>query len=108
MKVLLDECVTRKIRGDFQEHEVYTVEETGMKGLKNGQLLRSASGRYDVLLTVDRNLPHQQNIRSLNIVVLVLAAERNSYDALYPLVPQVLEKLKRIMPGEVVIIEAQK
>lgn len=45
MKVLLDECVTRKLRLDFQGHEVHTVEEAGLKGLKNGDLLRSASGQ---------------------------------------------------------------
>jgi hypothetical protein len=60
MKVLLDECVTRKLRRDFQEHEVETVEEAGLKGLKNGALLRSASDRYDVLVTVDQSLSYQQ------------------------------------------------
>ena len=59
MKVLLDECVTRKLRRDFQEHEVPIVEEAGLKGLKNGDLLRSASGKYDVLVTVDQNLQYQ-------------------------------------------------
>ena len=56
MKVLLDECVTRKLRRDFQEHEVHTVEEAGFKGLKNGNLLHSASGQYDVLVTVDQKV----------------------------------------------------
>ena len=106
MKVLLDECVTRKLRRDFQEHEVHTVEEAGLKGLKNGELLRSASGQYDVLVTVDQNLQHQQNIKSLNLAVLVLAARRNSYKALHPLMSEALNALKQIKTGEVVIIKA--
>jgi predicted nuclease of predicted toxin-antitoxin system len=106
MKVLLDECVTRKLRRDFQEHKVETVEEAGLKGLKNGALLRSASGRYDVLVTVDQNLSYQQNIKSLNLAVLVLAAKRNSYQALHPLMNQALDALKQIKSGEVVIIKA--
>ena len=106
MKVLLDECVTRKLRRDFQGHEVHTVEEAGLKGLKNGDLLRSASGQYEVLVTVDQNLQYQQNIKSLNMAILVLAAKRNSYEALQPLMSHALEVLKQIEPGEVVIIKA--
>ena len=105
MKVLLDECVTRKLKRDFQGHEVYTVEEAGLKGLKNGALLRSASGQYDVLVTVDQNLQYQQNIKHLDLAVLVLAGRRNSYEALYPLMNQALDALKQIKSGEVVIIK---
>lgn len=106
MRVLLDECVTRKLRRDLQGHEVHTVDEAGLKGLKNGDLLRSASGQYDVLVTVDQNLQYQQNIRSLSLAILVLAAKRNSYQALHPLMNQALDALKQIKPGEVVVIKA--
>ncbi|MBV8858124.1 MAG: DUF5615 family PIN-like protein [Acidobacteria bacterium] len=56
MRVLLDECVTRYLKRDLPGHEVFTVEEAGFKGLKNGRLLRAAAGQYDALLTVDQNL----------------------------------------------------
>jgi nucleoside-triphosphatase THEP1 len=102
--VLLDECVTRKLKREFIGHDVVTVDEVGMKGLKNGNLLRSASGRFDVLVTVDRSLPFQQNVKSYNIAVLVLAARKNSYDALSSLIPQALEALKSINIGEVIVI----
>lgn len=70
MKLLLDECVTRHLKRDLAGHEVHTVEEAGFKGLENGDLLRTASGVYEVLITVDRNLPYQQNIAGLNIAIL--------------------------------------
>jgi len=95
MKVLLDECVTRRLKREFVGHDTHTVDEAGMKGLKNGDLLRAASGQYDVLVTVDRNLPHQQNLKSFSIAVLVLAARKNTYAALCPLMPQALEALKQ-------------
>src|SRR6185436_6087350 len=60
-EMLLDECVVRDLKKDLAEHEVSTVVEAGFGGLENGQLLRAAAGRYDVLITVDRNLPFQQN-----------------------------------------------
>jgi hypothetical protein len=65
MKLLLDECVTRHVKHDFAGHQVDTVEEAGFKGLENGDLLRTAAGAYQVLITVDRNIPHQQNIAGL-------------------------------------------
>ena len=105
MKLLLDECVTRHVRHDLVGHEVHTVEDAGFKGLENGDLLKAAAGAYEVLITVDRNIPHQQNIADLNIAVLVLAAKRNSYARLKPLLPVALRALETIKPGDVVRID---
>ncbi len=65
MRLLLDECVARDLKRDLVGHEVATVVEAGYSGMNNGALLRAASGNYDVFITVDRNLPFQQNIASL-------------------------------------------
>ncbi len=104
MKLLLDEYVTRKIKNDFAPHEVHTVEEAGMKGLENGKLLQSAAGNYEVLITVDRNIEHQQNISSLKIAILVLAAKKNDYATLRLLVPQALKVLNKIKTGEIITV----
>lgn len=93
MKLLLDECVTRHLKRDLAGHEVHTVEDAGLKGLENGDLLRAASGAYEVLITVDSNIPYQQNMAGLNIAILVLAAKRNSYVRLKPLIPRALSAL---------------
>jgi hypothetical protein len=69
MKLLLDECVTRYLKPDFVGHLVHTVDDAGFKGLKNGELLRAASGVYDVLVAVDQNLPHQQHLIALQIAI---------------------------------------
>jgi len=104
MKVLLDECVTHYLKRDFAAHEVLTVEEAGFKGLKNGRLLEAASDEYDVLVTVDQNLQYQQNLKTLAIAVVVLKAKRSTYPILKLLMPQVLEILEKIEPGELVIV----
>ena len=88
MKLLLDECVTHSLRRDLAGHEVHTVEGAGLKGLENGELLKAAVGVYDVLITVDQNIPYQQNLCGLPIAILILAARRNSYARLKPLMPQ--------------------
>jgi predicted nuclease of predicted toxin-antitoxin system len=109
MKLLLDECVARDVKKDLRGHDVHTAEEAGYKGLKNGELLRAISGTYDdVLITVDQNLPFQQNIRSLQIAVIIIAAGGISYQKLRPLLSDVLEALTTIRPGEFVRIETSR
>ena len=101
MKLLLDECVVRDLKRDLVGHEVSTVVEAGFGGLENGELLRAASSLYDVLITVDRNFPFQQNIVSLQIAVLILVGPGITYADLKPLVPQVLERLSQVRPEEI-------
>ncbi len=104
MRVLLDECVTRYLKRDFSGHEVFTVEEAGFKGLKNGRLLQAMSGHFDILITVDQNLKYQQNLSAYVLAIVVLKARRSTYPMLEPLMPEVLKRLETIKPGEVVVI----
>ena len=106
MKLLLDECVAHDLKQDLAGHEVATVVEAVYTGMTNGALLRTASGTYDVLITVDRNLPYQQNIRSLQIAVLIIVAGGITYDHLKPLTSRILEAATLIQPGEMVRIES--
>ena len=101
MKLLLDECVVRDLKSDLAGHEVSTVVEAGFGGLENGQLLRAVAGKYDVLITVDRNLPFQQNIVSLQIAVLILTSTGITYADLKPLVPKILTQLSTTQPGQI-------
>jgi predicted nuclease of predicted toxin-antitoxin system len=102
MRLLLDECVPRRLRRDFLGHTVSTVEEAGLKGLKNGQLLSGASGHFDVLVTVDKNIPYQQNLHAFNVSILILVAASNRYQELKALVPKALDSLKQIRPSETI------
>ena len=60
MRVLLDECLPRRLKHELPGHDVKTVPEMGWAGLRNGDLLRVAADRFDAFLTVDRSLPAQQ------------------------------------------------
>ena len=104
MKLLLDECVPRRLRHDLAEHEVSTIEQAGFKGLKNGVLLRTAAEQFDVLITVDKSIPHQQTFAALDLALIVLRAKSNKYPTLKPLAPQILEALTQIQPGEIIVI----
>lgn len=51
-------------------HEVHTVEDAGLKGLENGELVKAAAGAYEVLVTVDQNIPYQQDLGSLPFTII--------------------------------------
>ena len=88
MKILLDECVSRKVKNILTEFEVYTVAEMGFSGLKNGKLLTQAEKNgFDIVLTIDKNIDSQQNISkyALSLVILnVLKSNVRYFEALIP------------------------
>jgi len=88
----------------LSDHEVHTVAAVGWSGKENGELLRFAADSFDVLLTADQNLEHQQNLSTLPIAVVVLVAQTNRIESLAPLVPQLLERLKTLPPRRLVRI----
>lgn len=106
MRILLDECLPRRLKRDLIGHEVKSVPEMGWAGKANGALLTVAQADFDVFLTVDRNLSFQQDINRFNIAVVVLVATSNKHAVLQPLVPEVLSVLAALAPGQVVRVGA--
>lgn len=106
MRLLLDECLPRKLKRSLSSHDVSTVPEMGWAGVKNGKLLHLAEPLFDVFVTIDGNLRSQQNLRSVNLAFIVLSAVDNSIETLQPLVPQVLVALQTISAGEIVRVGA--
>jgi hypothetical protein len=106
MRVLLDECLPRKLKLELTGHEAKTVPEMGWAGLKNGELLQRAVGHFDVFITVDRNLAAQQRVDQLPFGLIVIGAPRNDIDTLRSLMPGVRAALEWIAPGQLVRIES--
>ena len=77
MRLLLDECVPARLRKALPSHQVSTVGLEGWSGVKNGKLLALAASKFDAFITVDKNLPYQQNTSSLPVAVVVLDALSN-------------------------------
>jgi predicted nuclease of predicted toxin-antitoxin system len=78
MKLLLDECVDWRLLRDLEGHEVKTVKQLGWENVRNGALLRLASTQFDVFLTVDSNLPYQQNAALFPIAVIILRGKNHA------------------------------
>lgn len=105
MKLLLDECLPRKLKRLLIGHAVATVPEMGWAGKQNGELLELAVSQFDVFITVDRNLTYQQNLEKAKLAVLVLQAKENRLATLTSLIPKVLTALITIGAGEIVYVE---
>jgi hypothetical protein len=99
LKILLDECLDRRLGRELPEHDVRTVPQMGWPGIKNGQLLSRAQGEFDVFITVDRNLAFQQNLPNFSIAVLVLHAPTNRLQDHLPLIPAIRASLRDLKAG---------
>ena len=106
MRVLIDECLPKKLKHEVNGDVIRTVPEMGWASAKNGALLRLAEQEFDVFLTNDRNLEHQQNLKLFNLAVIVLVARSNDIADIKPLMPAANEALKKIGAGEIVYIKA--
>jgi predicted nuclease of predicted toxin-antitoxin system len=88
MKILLDECVTKRFKKHLEEFEVYTVTELNLSGIKNGQLMNyCVEHNFDMLLTIDKNLMFQQNLDKYPITIVVLNCVTSKIEELVTLLP---------------------
>jgi hypothetical protein len=105
VRVLLDECLPRRLKREVVGHDVKTAPEMGWASKRNGELLALAVGRFDVFVTADRNLSYQQDVSAFDIAVVVLAGRSNRLEDLRPLVPRLLEILPTAQRRAVTIVK---
>lgn len=75
MRLLIDENLPKRLKNDFNEHEIFTVRDKGWNGITNGELLElMIADKFDAFLTFDKNLQHQQNFSKYSVSVFVLTA----------------------------------
>lgn len=107
MRVLVDECLPRQLRqwllAARADWVVMTVQDAGWASMKNGALLRAANGSFDVLITADKNMHHQQNFVGLNISVLVFPANRAKL--VRAGVVAMVQSVLRVRPGEKAVMD---
>jgi hypothetical protein len=83
---------------------VRTVQEEGWDGFKNGQLLRKASLLFDVLLTADQRLRHQQNISKFTIGVVAIETTDTTLANLQKFLPEISKAIQESVPGTIMVI----
>jgi len=105
MRILLDENLDWRLRRLLPGHDVDSVAYIGWAGMKNGALLRKAADAgYEVLITMDGNLPYQQDLAVHEIAVIALRASTNRLADTSPLMTAVLLELSTVRKGKVTTI----
>ena len=83
------------------------MQQQAWAGLKNGVLMTtSEAAGFQVFVTGDRNLEHQQNMVGRQLGVVVLVAPSNALDDLVPLVPEALVAIATVQPGQLLRVPA--
>jgi len=100
-RVLFDENLPRLLRHRLPEFEIRTVQEEGWGAFKNGELLRRAANRFDVLLTADRRMQYQQTLTSYEIGVVVIVTPRLQLGMLERALEEFRIAIAEIRPGEI-------
>lgn len=98
MHILLDESVPRRLGPLLTGHTSVTVQRRGWASIKNGKLLALAAAEFDVLLTADKGMEHQQNLAALPVAIIIVLARSNRMEDLARAVPLILAALAELAP----------
>ena len=106
MKVLLDECVTKRLKKHLEEYEIYTVRESGLSGVKNGKLLAyCVENGFDILLTIDKNLMFQQNLDKYPVTIVVLNCVSSKIEEMVTFLPSFQLQIDQLQKHKAYLID---
>ena len=106
MRIALDENLPLVLKEVFPPtHVVVTVQELGLSGVANGELLDQLEGRSDTFVTADKNLKYQQNFASRTIAIVELPTNR--LPLLTPMINQIVTAVIGVRPGAYVVFAAE-
>ena len=106
MKILLDECVTKRLKKHLEEFEVYTVRELELSGIKNGKLMTyCVENGFDILLTIDKNLMFQQNLDAYPVTIVLLNSLSSKIEELVTFLPSFKLQVDKLQKHQAYIID---
>lgn len=106
MKILLDECIPVRLKNRLSDFKVFTVTEMGWTSLKNGKLMKVAiESGFDIMLTVDKNLQYQHNLKEYDISIVVFDVLFNRFQDFVPLIPKFIELQSKLAKKKVYVIK---
>jgi predicted nuclease of predicted toxin-antitoxin system len=106
VKILLDECVTKRLKEHLKEYEVLTVRELNLSGIKNGELMTfCVENNFDILLTIDKNLMFQQNLDQYPVTIVVLNCRTSKIEELITFLPSFKFQLNKFQKQKAYIID---
>lgn len=100
MKILIDESLPIEVKDALAGFDISTVKEMGWRGLKNGELLKRTNELFDVLITADKNLRYQQNLRRFKLAFVVFPS--NHLEIVLRYAPLAQAALLHIQSGDLI------
>ena len=97
---MIDESLPRHLKQMLSKHEAITVQEMGCTGIRNSELLAKAESEFDVLITADKNLRYQQNVKGIHLAIVVFPSNR--LGVIKGLTERLKEVLSQIEPGQII------
>jgi hypothetical protein len=94
IKIIIDECVPNIVKRGLPDREIVSVQNKGWSGIKNGELLKLVEPEFDVFITSDKNLRHQQNLSAIDLSIILLPS--NQVPVVKSLLPQIDTALESI------------
>lgn len=89
----------------IEGHEVSTARAFFRRtDIDDGPLLDQIADHFDLLVTVDKNLRFQQNLRGRSLRIILLRAHSNAIEHLVPLVPGLLRTAREMQPGDLRVV----
>ena len=107
MKILLDENIDVRFKKlfDSRVHAVFTIKEMGWQGIKNGELLQLLQKNlFDIFITVDKDIPYQQNRKALPVLIIILNVKRNVLERITKIYLHILELIAKPIQNEIKIL----
>jgi hypothetical protein len=106
MKILLDECITKRLKKYLKEFDVFTVTELQLSGIKNGTLMSyCVENKFDILLSIDKNLLHQQNIERFVLFIVIFNCVSSKIEELSTFIPSFKLNIENFKKNKAYIIE---
>ncbi|MCW1924299.1 hypothetical protein OKA05_17165 [Luteolibacter arcticus] len=101
-RVILDECLPRKLKRVLGNESVQTAHEAGLSGMKNGRLIAAIQGNFDVFVTVDKSLRHKQNLSTLSFGIVLIRVPSNAIEDLLPLATALRSAIAGVSAGNLI------
>lgn len=102
MKIIIDECVPSIVKRGLPDRGIVSVQDMGWAGIKNGKLLTLVAAEFDVFITSDKDLQHQQNLTELHLGIIVLPS--NQVPVVKTLLPDIDVALENISGQDLIEI----
>ena len=104
MKILFDASTPAPLAWFLRGHEVTRADQLGWQGLENGKLLDAAErAGFDLLLTWDQNVRHQQNFTSRRLALIILSS--NHWPTLRAVAARIATAVDFVRAGQIVSVD---